>query len=327
MAPPAAKSADAPSAAPAPLTLVTGPEELLADRAVAEVVAAARAADPAVEICDLAPGALQPGSFAELVSPSLFGEAKVVVLRGIQDLGSDQAEEIKRYLSDPAEQIVLVLTHPGGVKGKALLDAVRKLKPVVIDCPKLTKPAERITFLRGEFRRQRRTITEEAAQAVADAVGSDLRELAAAADQLLSDTEGTVDEAVVAKYYNGQAEVSGFTVADLTVEGRLGEALEQLRFALDTGVASVLITSALATGVRQIGKVASAGPNVRDLGMPPWRVDKIRRQARAWTPDGLTVALRAVATADAAVKGAAADPAYALEKCIVAVVGARSATR
>jgi DNA polymerase-3 subunit delta len=316
------------AAAPAPLTLVSGPEELLADRAVAEIVAAARAADPSVEICDLAPGTLQPGSFAELVSPSLFGEAKVVVLRGVQDLGSDQAEEIKRYLGDPAEQIVLVLTHPGGVKGKALLDAVRKHKPAVVDCPKLTKPAERTAFLRNEFRRGKRTITEEAAQAISDAVGSDLRELAAAADQLLADTEGTVDESVVARYYSGQAEVSGFTVADLAVEGRLGEALEQLRFALDTGVASVLITSALATGVRQIGKVASAGQNAaRDLGMPPWRVDKIRKQSRAWTPDGLSVALQAVATADAAVKGAAADPAYALEKCLVAIVGARSPQR
>lgn len=320
-------SPSAEKAPPPQLSLVTGPEELLVDRAVAEVVEAARFADPSVEICDIAPGTLQPGTFAELVSPSLFGEAKVVVLRAVQDFASDQAEEIKRYLADPAEQIVLVLTHPGGVKGKALLDAVRKHKPTVVDCPKLTKPGERIAFLRAEFRRQRRTITEEAAQVVVDAVGSELRELSAAADQLLADTEGAIDEAVVARYYSGQAEVSGFMVADLTVEGRLGEALQQLRFALDTGVASVLITSALATGVRQIGKVASAGSNVRDLGMPLWKVDKIRRQARGWTPDGLTVALRAVATADAAVKGAAADPAYALEKCLVTIAGARSVQR
>jgi DNA polymerase-3 subunit delta len=312
------------AAPPPPLTLVTGPEEFLVDRAVAAVIAAARAAEPAVEICDMAPGTLQPGTFAELVSPSLFGEAKVVVVRAVQDLATAQADEIKRYLTDPAEQIVLVLTHSGGAKGKALLDAVRKLKPEIVDCPKLTKPAERMTFLRGEFRRARRAISDEAAQIVVDAVGSDLRELAAAADQLLADTEGAVDEATVAKYYTGQAEVSGFTIADLTVEGRLGEALEQLRFALDTGVASVLITSALATGVRQIGKVASAGRDTRDLGMPPWKVDKIRRQMRSWTPDGLTVALRAVATADAAVKGAAADPAYALEKCLVTIVSARS---
>ncbi|HEY3871526.1 MAG TPA: DNA polymerase III subunit delta [Actinocrinis sp.] len=310
---------------PPPLTLVTGPEEFLTERAIAAVVAAARAADPGVEICDLPPGGPEPGGFAELVSPSLFGEAKVVILRGIQDLAAGQAEEIKRYLADPAEQIVLVLTHPGGAKGKALLDAVRKLKPQIVDCPKPTKPAERIAFLTGEFRRAKRAVTDEAAQVVCDAVGSGLRELAAAADQLIADTEGTVDEAAVRQYYGGQAEASGFTIADLAVEGRLGEALSQLRFALDTGVASVLVVSALASSVRQIGKVASAGRDTQDLGLPPWRIEKIRRQARGWNPDRLSAALRAVATADAAVKGAAADAGYALEKCLVEISAARSA--
>jgi DNA polymerase-3 subunit delta len=310
---------------PPPLTLVTGPEEFLTERAIAAVVAAARAADPGVEVCDLPPGGPEPGGFAELVSPSLFGEAKVVILRGIQDLAAGQAEEIKRYLADPAEQIVLVLTHPGGAKGKALLDAVRKLKPQIVDCPKPTKPAERIAFLTGEFRRAKRAVTDEAAQVVCDAVGSGLRELAAAADQLIADTEGTVDEAAVRQYYGGQAEASGFTIADLAVEGRLGEALSQLRFALDTGVASVLVVSALASSVRQIGKVASAGRDTQDLGLPPWRIEKIRRQARGWNPDRLSAALRAVATADAAVKGAAADAGYALEKCLVEISAARSA--
>lgn len=310
---------------PPPLTLVTGPEDFLVDRAVAAVVAAARAADPEVEICDLPPGGLEPGGFAELVSPSLFGEAKVVILRGMQDLGAGQAEEIKRYLADPAEQIVLVFTHPGGAKGKALLDALRKLKPQIVDCPKPTKPAERLAFLNGEFRRNKRVITDEAAQVVCDAVGSGLRELAAAADQLMADIEGTVDETEVRQYYGGQAEASGFTIADLAVEGRLGEALAQLRFALDTGVAAVLVVSALASSVRQIGKVASAGRDTQDLGLPPWRIDKIRRQSRGWNPDRLSAALRAVATADAAVKGASADPAYALEKCLVAISTARGA--
>lgn len=325
----AAATAPAPDAPPAPLTLVTGAEELLVDRAVAAVVAAARAADPAVEICDIAPGALQPGTFAELVSPSLFGDAKVVILRSVADLPAEVYPEITRYLADPAEQIVLVLTHPGGVKGKALLDAVRKAKPVEVDCPKTTKPGDRVAFVRNEFRSHKRRITDEAAQMLADAVGSDLRELAAAASQLLADTEGTVEESTVAQYYTGQAEGSGFAVADLAVEGRLAEALVQLRFALDTGVAAVLISSALAQGVRQIGKVAAAGQGgrpgdlARDLGMPPWKVDKVRRQVRGWTPDGLTTALRAVADADAAVKGAAADPAYALEKCLVTIAKAR----
>ena len=122
----------------------------------------------------------------------------------------------------------------------------------------------------------------------------------------------------MAKYYQGRAEVSGFTIADLAIEGRRSEALEQLRFALDTGVAPVLIVSALATGLRRLGKVAaSGGGNAKDLGLPPWQLDKLRKQARTWSPPRLSAALRAVAAADAAVKGAAADPYYALEKLVL----------
>ncbi len=302
-----------------PLTLVTGPEELLADRAVAEVVAAARRQDPNVEICDVIPGQLAAGGFAELVSPSLFGEAKVVIVRGVQDLTTEQTAEVTRYLNDPADTTVLVLVHAGGVKGKAFLDAVKKRKPKLVDCPKLGRPGDRIGFIKAEFKRAKRAITDDAARTLSDAVGSDLRELAAAAGQLVGDTEGTVDEAAVAKYYQGRAEVSGFTIADLAIEGKRFEALEQLRFALDTGVAPVLIVSALATGLRRLGKVAASGSSAKDLGLPPWQLDKLRKQARTWTPPRLSAALRAVADADAAVKGAAADPYYALEKLVLSL--------
>ncbi|CAM5255706.1 Elongation factor 4 [Streptomyces tendae] len=76
--------------------------------------------------------------------------------------------------------------------------------------------------------------------------------------QLTADVEGTIDEAVVGRYYTGRAEASSFTVADRAVEGRAAEALEALRWSLATGVAPVLITSALAQGVRAIGKLSSA---------------------------------------------------------------------
>ncbi|MGV9850074.1 DNA polymerase III subunit delta, partial [Streptomyces sp. NPDC003442] len=65
----------------APVTLAVGQEELLLDRAVQQVVAAARAADPDTDVRDLMPDALQPGTLAELTSPSLFAERKVVVVR------------------------------------------------------------------------------------------------------------------------------------------------------------------------------------------------------------------------------------------------------
>jgi DNA polymerase-3 subunit delta len=59
---------------PAPVTLVVGPEELLAERAVTEVVHAVRARDPEADVHDVPAGGLQPGMLAELTSPSLFAE-------------------------------------------------------------------------------------------------------------------------------------------------------------------------------------------------------------------------------------------------------------
>jgi DNA polymerase III subunit delta len=89
-----------------------------------------------------------------------------------------------------------------------------------------------------------------------------------------------------------------------------------------------MITSALAQGVRAIGKLAGARGGqrpadlARELGMPPWKIDRVRQQMRGWTPDGVAVALRAVAEADAGVKGGGDDPEYALEKAVVTIAQA-----
>ena len=110
----------------APVTLAVGQEDLLLDRAVRQVVAAARAADADTDVRDLTPDALQPGTLAELTSPSLFAERKVVAVRNAQDLSADTVKDVKGYLAAPAEEITLVLLHAGGAKGKGLLDAARK---------------------------------------------------------------------------------------------------------------------------------------------------------------------------------------------------------
>jgi DNA polymerase-3 subunit delta len=318
------------STGPSPLTIAVGPEELLAERAIADVIAAARAVAPDTQVAEIGAAAFTPGEFAQLVSPSLFGERTIVVLRAAQDLSGANVKVVVDYLAAPVDEVALVMTHAGGAKGKALLDAARKNGATVVDCAKITKPGDRIAFVRHEFRDAGRTVSEDAARALIDAVGSDLRELAAACSQLAADATGPIDEAFVARYYSGRAETSGFIVADRAVEGRAADALEQLRWALATGVAPVLITSALAQGVRSIARLGSAPRGMRpadlarELGMPPWKVDRVRSQLRGWTPDGIGRALRAVAEADAAVKGGGDDPAYALERAVLAITDARA---
>ncbi|WP_240197181.1 DNA polymerase III subunit delta [Nonomuraea lactucae] len=316
---------------PAPVTLVVGEEELLAERAVSAVVAAARAADGGAEVHDLLGAKVGQGELTQLASPSLFGDRSVVVIRSAQDLAKEVIAEVLAYAAHPSGDTVLVLSHPGGAKGKALVDGLKKAKAHVVTVSKPTKAGERLDFIKGEVRRAGRSISADAAQALLDAVGNDLRELAAACSQLVFDTEEkTISAAAVARYHKGRAEVTGFNVADAAVEGRLADALEQLRWALGTGVAPVLLVSALAGGLRSIAKVGGAPRNLRGgqlashLGMPPWKIDRVKRQLNGWGPDGLSRAIQAVADADEQVKGAGADPAYALEHAVQVVVASRT---
>ena len=183
-----------------------------------------------------------------LTSPSLFGGGSVVVIRAAQNAAKEVAAELTRYAASPAPDVALIMTHAGGAKGKDLLAGVKAAGAQVIECPKVTRFAERLDFVRREFRRAGQRADDAAARALLNAVGSDLRELAAACEQLAADGAGQVDGALVATYYRGRAEATGFTVADLAVEGHLARALEQLRWALATGVSPVLICSALAQG-------------------------------------------------------------------------------
>ena len=305
---------------PALVTLVFGDEELLAERAVGVVVAAARQGEMGAEVHDLVGSKIEHGELTRLSSPSLFGDRSVLIVRGAQDLGKDVIAEVLAYAKNPAEDTVLVLMHPGGVKGKALVDGLKKIGVPVVTVTKVTKAHERLAFVKNEVKRAGRSISGDAAQALLDAIGSDLRELAAACSQLAFDTEGkTIDLAAVNRYHRGQAEVSGFTVADSAIEGRLKDALEQLRWALGSGVAPVLLVSALARGLRTMAKVSG-----NQGGMPPWQVDKVKRQLKGWGPEGLSAAIQAVATADAQVKGGGADPAYALEHAVQTIVANRN---
>jgi DNA polymerase-3 subunit delta len=329
--------------APAPVTLVVGEEEYLVDRTVRELAAQAReflaagAFGPGDGSSDgvheTEGGDLTAGELASLTSPSLFGGGSVVVVRNSQNAPKDVAAELARYTAAPAPDAVVILAHAGGAKAKALVTDLKKAGAAIIEQPKITRIGDRAQFVRGEFRRVGRQADESAVQALLDALGSDLRELASAVDQLSSDTEGRINAAVVARYYRGRAEATGFSVADHAVEGRLSEALEQLRWALATGTSPVLITSALATGVRLLGRVGAAPRNANpntlaaEVGAPPWKIDVIRRQLRGWEPAGVARAIQAVAEADAAVKGESVSAAYALERAIRRIVAYRSAGR
>jgi DNA polymerase-3 subunit delta len=253
----------------------------------------------------------------------------VVVVRNGQDAKKDLAAALLRYARNPDPDVSLVITHAGGAKGKALADGLRDAGARVIPAARITRPRERVDFVRAEVRRLGGKCAEDAAEALIAAVGNDLRELVAACSQLVADTGGRIGADTVARYYRGRAEVSGFTVADAAMIGDVPAALEALRWALHVGVDPVPIADALADGVRTVARVASAGRGsayqlASALGMPVWKIERAQRQSRGWAPDALVDAMRVVADCNAAVKGGSDDRGYALERAVFAVAAARN---
>lgn len=312
------------------ITLVTGPEEFMAERAVQSVRAAVRAADPEAEFSDTSADVLTMATLGELAAPSLFSSTRCVVVRSFEDLPEESVDGLLDYVSAPAEDVALVLVHGGGQKGTGVLTKLRKLGAVTeVKSVPLTA-REYPNFVLSELRQHKVKIDADAAAFLVQAVGQDLRSLSAAASQLASDFAGQpISTEMVKTYFGGRAEAKSFAVADHAIFGRPGKALEELRWALEGGLAPVLITSAVAGGLRSLAryKAAPRGSRnadlMREVGVPSWKLDILRDQSKGWDEAGVARAIRLVANADAEIKGKAHDPAYALEKMVLEIVASR----
>lgn len=313
------------------ITLVTGPEEFLGERAVARVRAAVRRHDPEAELSETDADSLTMATLGELAAPSLFSSTRCVVVRGLENLPEESVAGLLDYAAAPAEDVALVLVHGGGQKGSGLLTRLRKLDAVVEvkSAPLAARDVPK--FVADELRGHKVRIDADAAEFLVQAVGQDLRALSAAAGQLANDFAGQpITTEMVKRYFGGRAEAKSFVVADHALNGRAAQALEELRWALDRGTAPVLVTSAVAGSLRSLARLKGAPRGMRnadlmrEVGVPSWKLDQLRRQGHGWEDDGLGRAIRAVARADADIKGQASDAAYALEKMVLDVVRSRA---
>jgi len=291
-----------------------------------------REAGTDVPVTRIRAGEVTGPEMAELLSPSLFAEERIVVVQSAAEAGKEPAALITATAKQLPEGITLMVIHTGGGRQKAMVGELKKAGAQEFACAAPKWPSERMDFVRGEFRELGARVNAEVVELVTETVGSDLRELSAACHQLVADTGNKVDADAVRMYYTGRAEVTGFEVADKAVTGDLAGAMESLAWAEHHGTARVLLADALAEAVHAIARVRSMGNTDKyslasELGMPPGRVGKIQTQARAWDSKSIGEALLVVAKLNGDVKGQAADAGYALEHAVSTVAQLRPRRR
>ncbi len=315
---------------PAPIVLVSGPEEVCAERAIAGIRDYLRAEDPSLEVSDVRADDYVSGTLLGLTSPSLFGEPRLVRVSGVEKCSDAFLSEALSYLAAPQDGATVILRHTGAsVRGKKLLDAIRagEGSGIEIPCAAIKRDSDRFDFAAGEFRSADKRIAPAALRALVSAFADDVTELSAACRQLISDVPGDITEQIVERYYGGRVEVTAFAVADTAIAGRYGEALIALRHALASGADPVPMVAAIAMKLRTMARVAgNREPSAKiaaRLGMKDWQVDRARRDLSGWTESALGIAIQAAARADAEVKGASRDPVFAVER-LVTVIATRA---
>lgn len=309
-----------------PVILILGDQEFLIERAISSIIVRARkemvgGLCAELSISRTPAGDVSTAELTELLSPSLFAEDRVVILDNAAQVGKDSAETMMGAVSAPIPGAVLIIVHSGGGRAKALVKQITQAGAPIIECHEITRVPERIKFVRDEFKAAGVRVDTDTIQSLLDAVGSNLREIAMAVSQLVFDTEGKITAEGIRTYYAGKAEVSGFAVADFAVIGEVDKALESLRWASFGGVNYVPIADALGNAVHAIASIRDAGhiDPYRDaarVGLRPFVIQKAQRAARHWDTHSLARAIDICAELNAAVKGAAASPDYALEAAV-----------
>jgi DNA polymerase III subunit delta len=306
-----------------PVVLLTGTESFLADRALRILSDRMKSSDAGVEIHDLDAADYQQGDLLQLASPSLFGEPRLLRVQAVEKCNDAFLEDALTYLGTPEADVVVVLRHGGGNRGKKLLDAIKLAgaAALVVECKEIKKDSERVTFVQQEFQRHAVTIEPRAVRALVDAFSTDLAELASACSQLITDVGSAgITAATVERYYGGRVEATTFQIADQAISGHFAEALALLRHALNSGVEPVMIVAAFAMKLRTMALVGGASGSIDavagELGMAPWQARNARSSLQGWDQAGLGAAILEVAHTDGAVKGSGPNPAYALERMV-----------
>ena len=305
-----------------PVYLLSG-EEFLADEAL-ERIRDETGADPLSEV-HLDGGADVAELMGALETPSLLGGVRLVVVRSAGDLRKEQVERLTRYIDEPSPGSVLVLI----ASAKTKLDAqVKKAGAMVtLETPKGRKL---VGWLRERAKEHALKLDDRGAWTMLDAVGTELRDLDGALEQLQTRlgagaAVGAVD---VRKAFPRLADQRIFAFTDAVGDRKLPVAMASLRRLLEQGDEPLVVFGALSGQVRRMlraRRFADAGPSAvgAAMALPGWRAERLTRQARAYREDELIRALSLLASTDVELKSGDSEPESALERAVVQIIGVR----
>lgn len=257
----------------------------------------------------------------DLRTVSLFGDERVVVLRGAERLKAGVAAQVEEHIQELANAAAtLVLVVNGSTAGR--LARLARQHGEVIEAAR-PKPWEHDRWLRlveYELRTLGRKATPDAVQALYDAAGQDAATIASKAAQAVGASAGeaplTLED--VESTVEGHGHLGGMALADAVERRDPTAALVALRGALESGEHPLPLLYSVITRVRQLLAVRG-GHDARTAGVSPGRHRMLQQAARRFSPGELGWIHDRLAQADLDLKGSDLPDHTVIELAIVDV--------
>lgn len=268
----------------------------------------------------------------ELSTLSLFGSGpRLVVVSEADEFVTRHRPALEQYLDKPKSSGVLVLEPATWPANTRLAKGVAE-RHLAIEC-KTPPPARLGKWLVARAREAHQAkLSAGAAEELLEIVGPELGRL----DQELAKlagaagSTGTIDEALVRELVGGWRTQTAWVMLDAALDGRTGEALEQLDRLLTSGENEVALLAQLAASLRRlaaatrlIGDAERAGrrPNLRaaleEVGVKSFVLGKSEAQLKQLGRTRAGRIYRTLVEADQALKGASRlPPRLVLERLI-----------
>lgn len=307
-----------------PLYLLTGPEELLLQRAADDLVTELRAEGP-VEVVDLRIPELGEDGLPDLRTGSLFGDRRVIVLREAAELPAALGAQLLAEVEQTPPDATVILLATGTGRMVKLAKRVTELGGRVDIAPPREWDARGWARLVGnEFARHDRAGDDGAVQAILSHAGLDVSGICEKVAQVTATAPaGSITAEHVDAVVVGHGSRGSFAVADAMCDRDPARALELLRGVLESGDDPVMVLGALAYRLRAVVAVA-ARLDGRQLGLriSGGQANRLRGVRRNFGPGELTAAYRTLAAADAEIKGGELPADLVIERAVVRIATA-----
>jgi DNA polymerase-3 subunit delta len=268
------------------------------------------------------------GELHDLATPSLFGEARALLVTDCRSLSKDALGELKDYLAAPDPDARLVLACTVAERGKVPVGLQRLVEPVG-EIRQIQVPRKEIEpWLVQRASNAGLDLSPPAARALVQTLGEDLGQLASAVDQLVNAFPAqTITPDHIRRQFRGLGEQKTWDLCDRAFAKDLSGAIRALRSIEENGDEALMVLGGIAVRVRDLLRVRALpdrlGPGqvAKQAGLRfEWQARRYQQQARNFSLEQLIEIHDRVADADRSLKSGA--PGDVVMPVLIAAIAA-----